>query len=185
MSPLRQLEVRGAPLVVREYAPADADGCVDCYNAIFPVDDPSVARIDRATWQWKYDPAWSGLRAIVVAEHPEVGIAGAYPSQALRAWCEGREILVAQITDLMVRHDWRRIGPRPGLFVTLGQAYYERFSGAGGPLDSFHYGWPVPAWRMGQRYLRYEIGHGITSLLVSHPLTPAGEHMTRQIVMIS
>ena len=156
MSSLRQFEVRGAALVVREYRPDDLDGCVDCYNAIFPVDDPRVPPIDHATWRWKYDPSWSGLRTILVAEHPEIGIAGAYPSQPLRAHCEGREILVSHGTDLMVRHDWRRVGPRPGLFVTLGLAFNERFSSAGGPLNSFHYGWPVPAWRMGQRYLGYE-----------------------------
>ena len=96
------------------------------------------------------------VREILVAEHPEIGIAGAYPSQSLRAHCEGREIHVSHGTDLMVRHDWRRVGPRPGLFVTLGLAFNERFSSPGGPLNSFHYGWPVPAWRMGQRYLGYE-----------------------------
>jgi hypothetical protein len=150
-------EVRGQPLVVRPYRDGDRPGCVDCFNAVFPVDDPGVRPIDAAVWAWKYDPRPSGGRVeIVVAEHPEVGIVGAYPSQPLRAFCEGREMRTAQITDLMVRHDWRRLGPRPGLFVTLGRAFYDLYCGRRPDQQAFNYGWPVPAWRIGQRFLRYE-----------------------------
>lgn len=149
-------DVRGAPLVVRPYGARDEAGCVDCYNAVFPVDDPAVPPIDPALWAWKYDPTVSGRQEILVAEHPSVGIVGAYPSQPLRARHGDRTIRTAQITDLMVRHDWRRVGPRPGLFVTLGRAYYDLYCGPGDDRQAFNYGWPVPAWRIGQRHLRYE-----------------------------
>lgn len=167
------IDVQGAPLVVRPYRPADAAACVDCYNAVFPVDDPSVPTIDRKLWDWKYDDRPSGRREIVVAEHPAAGIVGAYPSQPLRAVCGGREIRTAQITDLMVRHEWRRVGPRPGLFVTLGKAYYDLYCGSTADVQAFNYGWPVPAWRIGQRYLRYENVRDWNFLAREIPADPA------------
>ncbi len=119
--------------------------------------DPLVLRpMDLATWRWKYGAPGMDRREMVLATHEEVGVVGAYPSQPLRAYVDGRPLRTAQITDLMVRHDWRRVGTRPGLFVQLGQLYYDRFCGAGPDRQAFNYGWPVPAWRIGQRYLRYE-----------------------------
>jgi hypothetical protein len=50
---------------------------------------------------------------------------------------------------------WRRHGPRPGLFAHLGWKYHELWCGATDGKVLFTYGWPVPAWRMGQRYLGY------------------------------
>jgi hypothetical protein len=170
----RAFEFRGAQLLVRPYEPRDRDACVDCFNAVFPVDDPLVPQIDARTWEWKYDPRPSGGRTeLIVAEHPEIGIAGAYPCQPLRALCEGQPMRTAQITDLMVRHDWRRAGPRPGLFVTLGNAFYDAYCGAGPDRQAFNYGWPVPAWRIGQRYLRYENVRDWNFLAREIPVDPA------------
>lgn len=171
---LQSFDVRGQDVVLRPYRDADADGCVACFNAVFPVDDPAVPAIDAGQWRWKYDPRPSGGRVeIVVAEHPEVGIVGAYPSQPLRAVFDGRALRTAQITDLMVRHAWRRLGPRPGLFVTLGRAYYDLYCGAGDDRQAFNYGWPVPAWRIGQRYLRYENVRDWNFLAREIPVDPA------------
>jgi hypothetical protein len=153
---LAQLEVRGAPLVIRHAEVADDQALVDCFNAIFPVDDPAVAAMDLPTWRWKYAAPGGLGRELLLATHPEVGVVGAYPSQPLSALCAGQPVRTAQITDLMVRHDWRRIGERPGLFVQMGREYYRAFGGPGDGKQSFNYGWPVPAWRIGQRYLRYE-----------------------------
>ena len=147
----------GGAVEVRSFRDGDAPAFVDCYNAVFPVDDPRVPPIDLPFWRWKYATAPSGgRREIVVAAHPTAGIVGAYPCQPLRVWVEGRERRTAQITDLMVRHAWRRVGPRPGLFVHLGRCFYERHCGDADDRQPFNYGWPVPAWRVGQRFLDYE-----------------------------
>ena len=47
------------------------------------------------------------------------------------------------------------MGAKPGLFIHLGWKYHELFCGPGDDQVLFTYGWPVPAWRMGQRYLGY------------------------------
>ena len=47
-------------------------------------------------------------------------------------------------------------GKRPGLFVNCALRHYELFGGTRADQNAFHYGWAVPGWRMGQRYLSYE-----------------------------
>jgi hypothetical protein len=153
---LASLLVRGRPLEIRIAEPADDAALVDCFNSIFPVDHPSVPPMDLATWRWKYRAPGLARREMIVATHAEVGVVGAYPSQPLRARFEGQPCRTAQITDLMVRHAWRRVGERPGLFVQMGKLYYGLYCGAGEERQRFNYGWPVPAWRIGQRYLQYE-----------------------------
>ncbi|MBK8975317.1 MAG: hypothetical protein IPM29_05285 [Planctomycetes bacterium] len=147
----------GQPVVLRTWRPGDERELVACYNAVFPVDDPAQLPQSLALWHWKFDPAPSGgRREIVLAEHPEHGVLGAYPCQPLRAWVDGEERRTSQIVDLMVRHAFRRVGPRPGLFVQLGRAFYARYCGGARDRQLFNYGWPVPAWRVGQRYLDYQ-----------------------------
>jgi hypothetical protein len=143
-------------IAIRPYAPGDERGLVDCYNAVFPLADETLERQDLALWAWKFDDSLTGLRHIVVADHATEGIVGAYPSQPLRVWIDGRTRLTAQIVDLMVRPEFRRHGARPGLFVHLGRRLYELYCGASGEdRQVFNYGWPIPAWRVGRRYLDY------------------------------
>jgi len=52
--------------------------------------------------------------------------------------------------------EWRRHGARPGLFVHCGLKHYELFGGSGADQNEFTYGWPVPNWRIGKKYLNYE-----------------------------
>ena len=151
---LASLLVRGRPLEIRVARPEDDEALVACFNSIFPVDHPGVRPMDLATWRWKYKAPGGLGREMIVATHPEVGVVGAYPSQPLWATFDGAPCRTAQITDLMVRHEWRRVGERPGLFVQMGNLYYGLYCGP--DKQAFNYGWPIPAWRIGQRYLRYE-----------------------------
>ncbi len=153
---LSEFEYRGETVRIRTFQPGDEAGLIDCYNSIFPVDHPSQLPQTRALWDWKFSTAVSGRREVVLADHERAGVIGAYPCVPLRVRLRGEERWASQIVDLMVRHDWRRVGPRPGLFVTLGNAFYQRYCGGASELQAFNYGWPVPAWRIGQRYLRYE-----------------------------
>ena len=145
----------GADVTLRTYRDGDERGLVDCYAAVFPVDDPIQRPQSDALWAWKFAVEPTGRREIVLAEHPTAGVIGAYPCVPLRGWLDGAEVRTSQIVDLMVRHAFRRVGPRPGLFVHLGRAFYDRYCGRGPDRQLFHYGWPVPAWRIGHRYLDY------------------------------
>lgn len=142
-------------VVVRPYRPGDENGILDCYNRIFPTPDGTIPRRSLEHWKWKFLGNPTGLLQHVVAEHPVEGIVGGYAGIPVRIKAEGRTQLAAQGVDLMVLPRWRRHGPRPGLFVHLGWRYHELYCGAGEGKVLFTYGWPVPAWRMGQRYLGY------------------------------
>ena len=143
-------------LELRPYRPGDEEGILACYNSIFPAAAPSVPHRTLAHWRWKFEGNPTGLIQQVVAEHGAEGIVGGYAGIPVRIWAEGREQLAAQGVDLMVLPGWRRHGARPGLFVHLGWLYHELYCGNTDGKVLFTYGWPVPAWRMGQRYLGYE-----------------------------
>lgn len=143
------------PIRIRPYQDGDETGILDCYDRIFPVPGGSIPERSLEHWRWKFRDNPTGLIHVVVADHEKEGIVGAYPTLPVRVWTEGREALAAQVVDLMVLPSWRRHGPRPGLFVALGRDHYRRYGGAEPGKELFHYGWPVPAWAMGQKYLDY------------------------------
>lgn len=142
------------PVTIRAYRPGDAPAILACYNRIFPVDGVIPER-SAAHWSWKYEHNPTGRLQHVVAEHETEGLIGGYAGIPVRIWSEGREQLAAQGVDLMVLPQWRRHGRRPGLFIHLGWKYHELFCGSRDGDVLFTYGWPIPAWRMGQRYLGY------------------------------
>jgi hypothetical protein len=143
------------PITIRTYRPGDETAILDCYNQIFPTPDGVIPKRSLAHWRWKFQDNPTGLLHHVVAEHEQEGIIGGYAGIPVHIWSEGRDQLAAQGVDLMVLPAWRRYGARPGLFVHLGWKYHELWCGAGDGKVLFTYGWPVPAWRMGQRYLGY------------------------------
>ncbi|MDP6929834.1 MAG: hypothetical protein QF412_09060 [Planctomycetota bacterium] len=143
------------PVQIRSYQPGDEVGILDCYNRIFPTDDGRIGGRTLEHWNWKFLDNPVGCVQGVVADHEEEGIIGSYAGVPVRIWSEGREQLAAQGVDLMVLPKWRRHGRRPGLFIHLGWKYHELYCGATEGKVLFTYGWPIPAWRMGQRYLGY------------------------------
>lgn len=143
------------PIRLRPYRPGDEDGILRCYNAIFPTADGRIRERAMASWKWRFLANPVPQVHHVVAEHEQEGIVGGYAGIPVRVWCEGEERLATQNVDLMVLPQWRRAGPRPGLFVSLGKLFHETFCGVAKDKALFCYGWPVPAWRMGQAYLGY------------------------------
>lgn len=142
------------PITIRPYRPGDETGVLDCYNRIFPVEGVVPPR-SLAHWRWKFERNPTGHLHQIVAEHESEGIVGGYAGIPVAIWSEGRDQLAAQGVDLMVLPHWRRHGRRPGLFIHLGWKYHELYCGSDDGKVLFTYGWPVPAWRMGQRYLGY------------------------------
>lgn len=142
------------PVEIRAYRPGDEHGILSSYNQVFPTADGSIKPRGLDHWRWKFEANPSGLIQITVAEHKEHGIVGSYPVLPLRMILEGERRICAQAVDLVVLPQFRRHGERPGLFVTLGKKNQELWGGSG--KTEFHYGWAVPAWRIGQKYLGYE-----------------------------
>lgn len=142
------------PVEIRAYRDGDEHGILDSYNRVFPTADGQIGTRGMAHWRWKFADNPSGLIQITVAEHAQHGIVGAYPVLPLRMVIDGQRRIGAQAVDLVVLPAFRRHGERPGLFVSLGRKNQELWGGPG--KTEFHYGWAVPAWRIGQRYLGYE-----------------------------
>ncbi|MBX3462065.1 MAG: GNAT family N-acetyltransferase [Planctomycetes bacterium] len=138
------------PITIRPYRPGDEEGLLAGHNRIFP-------RRSLAHWQWKFRDNPTGLVHTMVAEHATEGIVGAYVTIPARVRMETATRLCGQCVDLWVLPEHRRHGPRPGLFVNLALAHYELWGGQDADQNAFHYGWPIATWRIGQRYLRYEM----------------------------
>ncbi len=137
-------------ITIRPYQPGDEHGVLAGHNRIFP--PRSLAH-----WHWKFRDNPTGQVQIMLAEHETAGLVGAYVTLPVHYTIEGRRRLVGQCVDLWVLPEFRRAGARPGLFVNLGLAHYERWGGKGDDRCSFHHGWPIATWRIGQKYLRYEM----------------------------
>ncbi|MFT4512568.1 MAG: hypothetical protein ACI89X_004166 [Planctomycetota bacterium] len=139
-----------APITIRPYQPGDEESLLRGHNQIFP--ERSLAH-----WQWKFGDNPTGQVHTMVADHEQEGLVGAYVTLPAHALIEGQRRIIGQCVDLWVQPQHRRFGPRPGLFVNLALAHYEEWGGKGENQNSFHHGWPIATWRIGQKYLKYEI----------------------------
>jgi hypothetical protein len=144
------------PVQIRAYRPGDETGILAAYNKVFPTPDGQIPPRSLAHWQWKFRDNPAGAIHAVVAEHETEGVVGSYVTLPVRIWLEGKPALAGQPIDLFVLPDWRRHGARPGLFVHCAYKHYELWGGVDEGKNVFHYGWPVPNWRIGQKYLKYE-----------------------------
>lgn len=144
------------PIAIRGFRPGDEHGLLAGYNQVFPTPDGKIQPRSLAHWQWKFlrNPA-GGVHA-TVAEHPAAGIVGCYVTLPVRIRIEGKDAIAGQVVDLYVLPEYRRAGPRPGLFVHCGLEHYKLFGGMEPGKNEFTYGWPVPNWRIGKKYLNYE-----------------------------
>lgn len=144
------------PVEIRAYRPGDEHGLLAGYNKVFPTADGVIKPRSMAHWLWKYRDNPTGVVHVAVADHREHGIVGCYATMPLRLWVEQEQKICGQVIDLYVLPEWRRHGERPGLFVHCGLAHYRLFGGSGPGQSEFTYGWPVPNWRIGKKYLGYE-----------------------------
>lgn len=139
------------PITIRPYQPGDEAGLLRGHNLTF-----SPQR-SLAHWQWKFRDNPTGQVHTMLAVHETEGIVGAYVTLPVRVLADGKECLAGQCIDLYVLPEHRRHSKRPGLFVNLALAHYEQWGGRQPHQNAFHFGWPIATWRIGQKYLRYEI----------------------------
>jgi hypothetical protein len=145
------------PIEVRAYQPGDAPRILECWNAVMPAQDQRPPR-DLRYWEWQFDRNPHGGKRIMLGVLPDGRVVGQYAGMPYRTLAEGREdanACLVQTVDLLVLPEFRRRGERPGLFVQIGRRYYEDYGQRNGDLLTF--GYPVPAWRIGQKYLNYEM----------------------------
>lgn len=138
-------------ITIRPFQPGDEASLLQGHNLTF------TPQRSLAHWQWKFRDNPTGQIHTMLAVHETAGVVGAYVTLPVRVLVDGSERLCGQCVDLFVLPEHRRHGPRPGLFVNLALAHYQQWGGKGATQNAFHYGWPIATWRIGQKYLRYEI----------------------------
>jgi hypothetical protein len=143
-------------VLIRTYRPGDEAALLACYNQVFPTADGRIAPRSLHHWQWKFRDNPTGRIQITLGEcRADGSVVSTYAGIPVAIWAEGVRTLAAQSVDLVVLPRWRRHGGRPGLFAQTGRLWMDTFLGEERGQNLFTYGWPVPAWRAGQRYLGY------------------------------
>lgn len=133
---------------IRELEAGDVDSLLRAFARTF-----GVART-REEWTWAFERNPAGRRAFVALHHGEV--VGQFAAAPARVWLDGRERIFAQGVDSFVVPEHRAGLKRPGLFVELARACFAAHGGR--DRDVVYYGLPVEAaWRIGQRFLGYEV----------------------------
>lgn len=170
-----------APLI-RPWASGDEVSILEGWNRIFPAQDGLPER-DLSWWNWGFRDNPLQKTEVVVAEH-EGRIVGQYACVPLPALSEGEPTTLGCIVDAFVLPEFRRAGGRPGLIIQLAKRLHELYCGPraeqGVPGHPLLYGYPVPIWRIAQRYLGSEMVRDmdllfreLTGGFVANPL-PAG-----------
>lgn len=140
-------------LTVRTYRDGDEQGILACYAKIF-----EQGVLDLEQWNWKFRDNPTGRVEIVVADHDTDGIVGVYAAIPYRADIDGEEAWASQGVDLAVLPEYRRVGPPPGLFISIGSLYHDEYCGQGPERASYYFGLPIPAWKHGHRHFGYQVG---------------------------
>lgn len=123
----------------RRYREGDGPGLNRAFNAIF-----GLQRSDEE-WRWKYTPE-ARRRALLLAEE-DGEILACYAALPVPLQVDGRRFLAAQVVDSFSNR-------RPGLYVKLVNAFYDRLCGPG--AVELTYGFPGGRHlRLGELKLRY------------------------------
>lgn len=139
---------------IRPYESGDEAGILELFNVVFAEHNPAFQPRTMQHWRWAYADNPAGIRAWVAVKNGQV--ACHYGSIPSAVHVDGEPGVFQQIVDSMVHPDHRRGLKHPGLFVETGHRMLEATCGEGRDLISF--GWPEPhAWRMGKKFLKYEM----------------------------
>lgn len=147
----------GGDFEIRAFRAGDEQRLLDLHNAVFPDAEKGVAARGPDHWAWKFRDNPVGTPHIVVADAGDAGIVGTFSALPAYVWIEGERKITAQGVDLVVLPEWRRRPARPGMFVHLSRYYLDHFCGRDDGKTLFTYGWPIPNWRIGQKYLEYQM----------------------------
>lgn len=155
-------------LEIRPYRPGDETSIVAAWNAIFPQQDGLEPR-DESYWAWQFRDNTVQRTEVIVA-CAGGSVVGQYASVPQRAVDEGKVVTIGLVADAFVLPAWRRAGGRPGLIVHLARELHRSYCGPRARRTerghSLLYGYPVPIWRIAQRYLASEMVRDMDVLFV-------------------
>ena len=145
------------PYTIREYRPGDEEAILDTFNRVFAGVDPGFVPRTLEEWRWTYLDNPSGWR-ISLAVTDDGRVISQYAGIAQRVLLDGEPGFFSQAVDSMTDPAFRRGLKAPGFFVLTGYPYADGYGGPPPDKDTIMWGLPVPpAWRIGKRYLKYEL----------------------------
>lgn len=150
------MDPSGEELVLRPYAPGDEQAILETFNRVFrEVCGEGFRERSLAEWNWQFRENPRGMRVMLAVDRDGT-VAAQYAAVPMAALSPLGPTNFLHAVDSMVHPEHRAGLKKPGLFVRVGQAWFEWIRALG--LDSVGFGYPVrPAWRIGSRYLGYTL----------------------------
>jgi len=146
-----------ADVTLREVQPGDEGAILQAFNRLFARVDPGFRPRTTESWRWRYREHPDGAR-VMLAVDAGGRVLAQYAGLGVRVRTPDGELRVSQAVDSFCDPDVRGGLARRGLFARLGEAWAERFFGAGPGRDRLVYGLPVrSAWRVGRAQLGYRL----------------------------
>jgi hypothetical protein len=155
-------------LEIRPYQPGDEQEILTSFNQVFR-EVCGEGYVDRKMdfWKWEFEQNPQGMR-VMLAVTPEGRVAAQYAGVPLAMHTFSGPTNFVHAVDSMVHPDFRQGLKKPGLFLTIGKAWFDHLGEMG--IESVCFGYPVrPAWRIGTRYLGYVLIHVIDYLIAETP----------------
>lgn len=144
-----------AGLTIRPYRAGDEHAILRTFNLVFrEVCGPGYVDRTLAQWQWAYPQNPAGLR-ISLAVADDGTVASQYAGMPMRHDTPWGEELFVHCVDSMTHPAYRQGLQAKSLFVETCMPFWAHSRAIG---DALFYGFPVDAaFRIGQRYLKYEM----------------------------
>lgn len=170
-----------AGLTIRPYQDGDEHQILQTFNHVFrEVCGPDYVDRTLEQWQWAYPKNPAGHR-ISLAVADDGTVASQYAGMPMRYDTPWGEQLLIHCVDSMTHPDWRQGLKAKSLFVETCMPFWDHSKKIG---DALFYGFPVDAaYRIGKRYLKYEMMRVIDYLIrdaEAGPMAaPAGVEVTK------
>ncbi|MBM3973062.1 MAG: GNAT family N-acetyltransferase [Planctomycetes bacterium] len=157
-------------LTIRPYRPGDEAAILKTFNLVFrEVCGPSYVDRTLEQWQWAYLRNPAGHR-ISLAIDDDGMVASQYAGMPMRYDTPWGEQLFVHCVDSMTHPNYRQGLKAKSLFVETCMPFWAHSRTIG---DALFYGFPVDAaFRIGQRYLKYELMTVIDYLIRDRELAP-------------
>lgn len=157
-------------LTIRPYEAGDEDAILRTFNLVFrEVCGPDYVDRTPAQWRWAYPDNPAGHR-ISLAVADDGTVASQYAGMPMRYDTPWGEHLLIHCVDSMTHPNWRQGLKAKSLFVETCMPFWAHSREIG---DALFYGFPVDAaYRIGKRYLEYEMMRVIDFLIRDRSAAP-------------
>jgi hypothetical protein len=157
-------------LTIRPYRPGDEAAILETFNLVFrEVCGPTYVDRTLEQWEWAYLRNPAGHR-ISLAFDDDGTVASQYAGMPMRYDTPWGEQLFVHCVDSMTHPGYRQGLKAKSLFVETCMPFWAHSRAIG---DALFYGFPVDAaFRIGQRYLKYELMTVIDYLIRDRGLAP-------------